>query len=123
MHRRALLAASAAIAAAPLIRTAGAQAVKTKIIWWHAMTVALGQEAPGFPKFTGGWMVDAPAVGPFGTLGTQVMAAGTREGELFVWKTPRAACASSGPWPKMHHDLWNTSDLSESGAPAPRCAP
>lgn len=82
-----------------------------------------GAEAPGFPKFTGGWMVNAPAVGPFGTLGTQVMAAGTREGGLFVWKTRRAACASSGPWPKMHHDLWNTGDLSESGAPAPRCAP
>jgi sn-glycerol 3-phosphate transport system substrate-binding protein len=44
MHRRTLLAASAAIASAPLIRTARAQAAKTKIIWWHAMTAALGQE-------------------------------------------------------------------------------
>jgi hypothetical protein len=67
-------------------------------------------------------MVNAPAVGPFGTLKAQVVAAGTREGELFVWSTRRAACASSGPWPKMHHDLWNTGDLSESGAPTPRCA-
>src|SRR3984957_286444 len=44
MHRRTLLAASAAIASAPLIRTARAQAAKTNIIWWQAMTAALGQE-------------------------------------------------------------------------------
>jgi sn-glycerol 3-phosphate transport system substrate-binding protein len=44
MHRRTLLAGSAAVAAAPLIRPARAQAVKTKIVWWHAMTAALGQE-------------------------------------------------------------------------------
>lgn len=44
MHRRTLLAASAAVAAAPLIRPARAQAAKTKIVWWHAMTAALGQE-------------------------------------------------------------------------------
>jgi sn-glycerol 3-phosphate transport system substrate-binding protein len=44
MHRRTLLAASAAVAATPLIRPAHAQAAKTKIVWWHAMTAALGQE-------------------------------------------------------------------------------
>ena len=44
MHRRTLLAASAAAAAAPLIRPARAQTAKTKVVWWHAMTAALGQE-------------------------------------------------------------------------------
>ena len=44
MHRRTLLAASAAIAAAPLIRPADAQAAKTSIVWWHAMTASVGQE-------------------------------------------------------------------------------
>jgi Subtilase family len=83
---------------------------------------ASGDEAPGFPKFTGGWMVNAPAFAPFGTLADQALAAGTREGELFAWSTQRPACASSGPWPKMHHDLWNTNNLSESGAPTPKCA-
>lgn len=73
---------------------------------------ALGQEAPGFPKFTGGWMVNSPTVGPFGSLAHQVVAAGTREGFLFVWSTPTSACASSGPWPMAHHDLWNTNNLS-----------
>lgn len=73
---------------------------------------ALGQEAPGFPKFTGGWMVNSPSMGSFGQLGDQVLAAGTREGYLLVWTTPTPACAPSGPWPTAHHDLWNTNDLA-----------
>src|ERR1700683_2932225 len=44
MHRRTLLAASAAIATAPLIGPARAQAAKIKLVWWHAMTASLGQE-------------------------------------------------------------------------------
>jgi hypothetical protein len=80
-----------------------------------------GTEAPGFPKFTGGWMVNAPAFGPLGTLQRQVLAVGTREGALFAWSTPTSACAPSGPWPRVHHDLWNTGNLSESGATAPSC--
>lgn len=79
---------------------------------------ASGAEAPGFPKFTGGWMVNSPSFGPFGDLADQVVAAGTREGELFVWSTPTSACASSGPWPREHHDLYNTSNLSATGTPA-----
>jgi hypothetical protein len=81
-----------------------------------------GQEAPGFPKFTGGWVVNSPAVGPFGTISKQVVVAGTREGQLFAWSTPTAACNASGPWPREHHDLWNTGDLSSTGAPAPHCS-
>lgn len=42
MKRRTLLAGSAALATAPLIPTARAQAAKTKIVWWHAMTGPLG---------------------------------------------------------------------------------
>jgi sn-glycerol 3-phosphate transport system substrate-binding protein len=42
MHRRSLLAGAAALAAAPT--TAFAQAAKTKIVFWHAMTGANGDE-------------------------------------------------------------------------------
>ncbi|MCL4448239.1 MAG: S8 family serine peptidase [Actinobacteria bacterium] len=70
-----------------------------------------GEEAPGFPKFTGGWMVNSPSFGPFGNLDNQVLAAGTREGYLFVWNTPTPGGAPSGPWPREHHDLWNTNNL------------
>jgi hypothetical protein len=82
---------------------------------------ANGQEAAGFPKFTGGWVVNSPSYGPFGRLGTQVLATGTREGELFVWNTSTPACASSGPWPRQHHDLWNTGNLDSTGAPTTGC--
>ncbi len=43
MQRRTLLAGTAALAAAPLIR-ARAQAAKTKIVWWHAMTAANAEQ-------------------------------------------------------------------------------
>ncbi len=81
-----------------------------------------GQEAPGFPKFTGGWMVNSPVYGPLGTLSTQVLAAGTRTGTLFVWSTPTPATASCGPWPEAHHDLWNSGNLEEAAAPGSACA-
>lgn len=42
MKRRTLLTGSAALAAAPIMPRAYAQAAKTKIVWWHAMTGPLG---------------------------------------------------------------------------------
>jgi sn-glycerol 3-phosphate transport system substrate-binding protein len=45
MQRRTLLAGTAALAAAPLLRVpAQAQAARTKIVWWHAMTASLGEQ-------------------------------------------------------------------------------
>ncbi len=84
----------------------------------------LGEQASGFPKFTGGWMVNSAAFGRFGRLRTQVLVAATREGYLYVWPTTTPACASSGPWPMAHHDLWNTNNLQTKAAPhsaVPRC--
>jgi sn-glycerol 3-phosphate transport system substrate-binding protein len=43
MLRRTLIAGTAALAATPLL-PARAQAAKTKIVWWHAMTAALGEQ-------------------------------------------------------------------------------
>ncbi|MHB8318471.1 MAG: S8 family serine peptidase [Acidimicrobiales bacterium] len=80
---------------------------------------ANGKEAPGFPKFTGGWLVNSPTFAPFGSVSTQVLAAGTREGYLFLWRTPTPACSSSGPWPRQHHDLWNTGNLNAVSALKP----
>ena len=79
---------------------------------------AEGQEAPGFPKFTGGWIVNAPSFGPWGSLTNQVLVAGTRDGDLFVWTTPTPSSATSGPWPREHHDLQNTSDLDNGASPS-----
>jgi hypothetical protein len=77
-----------------------------------------GQEAPGFPKFTGGWSVGSSAFGIFGSLGTQVLVGGTRTGLLFVWQTRTPATSSSGPWPQAHHDLWNTGNLDSQTKPS-----
>ena len=45
MQRRTLLAGTAALATAPLLRArAQAPAARTKIVWWHAMTAALGEQ-------------------------------------------------------------------------------
>jgi hypothetical protein len=82
---------------------------------------ATGDEAPGFPKFTGGWVVNSPSFGPLGTLADQVLVAGTREGQLYAWSTATPACASSGPWPRDHHDLFNSGDLSATGTPVANC--
>ena len=82
---------------------------------------ATGREAPGFPKFTGGWMVNSPSFGAWGSLGRQVLVAGTREGVLFAWSTSTAACADSGPWARGHHDLWNTNNLQTADAPRFQC--
>jgi hypothetical protein len=80
---------------------------------------AEGLEAPGFPKFTGGWMVNSPSFGAFGSLADQVVVAGTRDGDLFVWSTSTPATAPSGPWPREHHDLENTSNLDASSSALP----
>lgn len=78
---------------------------------------AEGLEAPGFPKFTGDWMVNSPSFGSLGALANQVVVAGTRDGDLFVWSTPTPTGASSGPWPREHHDLQNTSNLDDGATP------
>jgi hypothetical protein len=80
-----------------------------------------GAEAPGFPKFTGGWVTGGAVVGPFGTEKDQIIATGTRTGELLVWSTPTPACSSPGPWAESHHDLWNSNDLNKTGTPQPTC--
>ena len=44
-------------------------------------------EAPGFPKFTGGWLLAAPALGDMDGDGRLELAATTRDGYLFIWRT------------------------------------
>ncbi|MGH9138477.1 MAG: S8 family serine peptidase, partial [Acidimicrobiales bacterium] len=49
---------------------------------------ALGVPAPGWPRHTGGWIVATPAVGDLDGDGRAEVAVATREGWLFVWRTP-----------------------------------
>ena len=65
-----------------------------------------GQPVPGWPKFTGGWTLWTPAVGDLDADGHNEVVAVTREGYLFVWRTPgRASQNQAYSW---HQDNWHT---------------
>ena len=66
-----------------------------------------GAQAPGFPKFTTGWIVFAPAVGDIDTDGRSDVVALTREGYLFAWRTGGTA-AGNQEWWRAGHDEHNT---------------
>jgi MYXO-CTERM domain-containing protein len=71
-----------------------------------------GTEAPGFPKFTNGWVTAAVAVGDVDGDADRSLevVVGTREGYLFAWTT---AGRTTGPvhWESFHHDNANTGDF------------
>ncbi|MGB2940137.1 MAG: S8 family serine peptidase [Candidatus Dormiibacterota bacterium] len=72
----------------------------------HAYDIA-GQDAPNFPKFTGGWANQAPALADLDRNGKLNLVVGTHEGYLFSWNVPGDACANNQWW-SNHHDEWNS---------------
>jgi hypothetical protein len=54
-----------------------------------------GGEAPGFPKFTGGWIFSTPAVGDLDGDGQRELVTVTREGFLFAWELGDSAEAGA----------------------------
>ena len=75
-----------------------------------------GKEAPGFPKFTGGWTTYSPASGDlFGTGETDLVTV-SREGYLFVWATAGPA-ATTGQWWRFRHDEWNSGNYGVETRP------
>lgn len=77
---------------------------------------ASGSQAPGFPKFTGGWTIASPSAGDLFGDGHQDLVALTREGYLFAWSTPGPAGASND-WGRWHHDAWNTGRMGQNTSP------
>jgi hypothetical protein len=75
----------------------------------HAVD-ASGTTAPGWPKFTGGWIIASPAVSQRFFNKGQVIAVTTREGVLWVWRG-KAKRKTVPPWPRYHHDAQNTGRL------------
>jgi hypothetical protein len=71
-----------------------------------------GQEAPGFPKLTGGWVTGGPVFGTLGSIPDQVLAAGTREGGVVhledgiacVWSARHVAAGASEP---LEHERYS----------------
>ena len=81
----------------------------------------LGDEPAGWPKFTGGWMISSPAAGDIDGDGYLEVAAVTREGYLFVWRTTGPADGNI-QWTSHQHDPFNTGNydfpLPEQNGPA-----
>jgi len=72
----------------------------------HAMD-SRGWESPGWPKFTGGWIIAVPEVGDITGDGRLEVVCVTREGYLFAWRT-RGRADQEIQWKGFHHDPRNT---------------
>jgi hypothetical protein len=77
-----------------------------------------GTDAPGWPKFTGGWMQATPAVGDADGDGELDVTTLTREGWSFLWHTGVPACSDSNDeWWTFHHDERSTANYGADGRP------
>ena len=66
-----------------------------------------GNLAPGWPKFTGNWLLGSAAIGDVDGDGYVEVVASTREGQLFAWHTEGHA-DQDVQWQSIHHDPQNT---------------
>lgn len=71
-----------------------------------------GVEAPGFPKYTMGWILASAAIGDMDGDGNFDVAVGTRDGLLFAWKTQGKKAGAVSEWPMHGHDLHNTNNYN-----------
>jgi hypothetical protein len=76
-----------------------------------------GSEPAGWPKFTHGWMIGSPTPGDVDGSGTISVVASSREGNLYVWRTPAPAKASAIPWQGFGRDRRHTKNLSSGVLP------
>lgn len=75
-----------------------------------------GKQAPGFPKFTGGWTTYSPSSGDLFGNGHTDLVTITREGYVFAWGTAGSA-TSAGQWWRFRHDEWNTGNSGVATRP------
>lgn len=71
---------------------------------------ACGREAPGFPKFVGGWIIATPAMGDIDGDGLLEVVTASRAGYLFAFDTEGPADGSI-TWPEWRHDNHNTGNF------------
>ncbi len=76
-----------------------------------------GEEPAGWPKQTGGWIIASAAVGDFNGDGLFEVAITTRDGWLYVWKTPGEAATSIYEWNGFGHDPHNTNNYETDPVP------
>jgi hypothetical protein len=73
---------------------------------------ACGNEAAGWPKFTNGWLIAAPAVGDIDGDKQLEIVTGTRTGYLYAWRT-KGREDGVIQWDSFHHDNQNTGDFGK----------
>ncbi len=71
---------------------------------------ACGNEAPGFPKFVGGWIIATPALGDIDGDGLLEVVTASRACYLFAFDTEGPADGSI-TWPEWRHDNHNTGNF------------
>jgi hypothetical protein len=77
-----------------------------------------GDEAEGWPKFTGGWIFATPAIGDTDGDDRLEITVTTREGWTFQWDTDRPACAGANEeWWTSRHDERNTGAYTDDARP------
>lgn len=77
---------------------------------------AAGNLAPGWPKFTGNWILGSAALGDIDGDGYLDVVASTREGNVFAWRTEGRA-DQAVQWASIHHDPQNTGNYATALAP------
>ena len=77
---------------------------------------ALGQEPPGWPKWTTGWTVFSPSVGDLYSDGHNEVVDLTREGYLFIWDT-EGPSADNNQWWRWQHDEYNSGNYGTLSRP------
>lgn len=75
---------------------------------------ACGREAPGFPKFTGQWIIPSVTLGDLDGDGTLEAVTGTRDGWVYAWHTQGKEDGVL-EWPTHHHDNRNTGNYATPG--------
>ncbi len=78
-----------------------------------------GNDAPGYPKLTGGWTVGTPGFGDLDGDGLAEMAITRRDGQLLVWRT-KAPTTSLVDWIRFGHDGRNSGDARQVPRPPTR---